>query len=83
MAEHFAKLGRAIDKSVSEFNGTLASFEGRVLPGARRFEDLGAKSKKELPILRQIEGRARMVATGEPTKTVVVAPLLPLTGTAE
>ena len=83
LAEHFAKLGRAIDKSVSEFNGTLASFEGRVLPGARRFEDLGAKSKKDLPTLRQIEGRARMVAAPEPTKTVVVAPLLPLTGTAE
>lgn len=80
--EHFTKLGRSLEKSVTDFNGTVASLEGRVLPAARRFEDLGAKSKKDLPLLRQIEVRARVAAATE-TKTVVVAPLLPLTGTAE
>ena len=42
LAGHFLKLGKALDKSVQSYNQTLASFESRVLPAARRFEDLKA-----------------------------------------
>jgi len=42
LASHFLKLGKSLDRSVQSYNDTLASFESRVLPAARRFEELKA-----------------------------------------
>ncbi len=42
LGSHFLKLGKSLDRSVQTYNDTLASFESRVLPAARRFEQLKA-----------------------------------------
>jgi DNA recombination protein RmuC len=42
MADHLGKVGDAIGKSVSSYNGLVNSIESRVLPQARRFKELGA-----------------------------------------
>jgi DNA recombination protein RmuC len=41
MAEHLGKLGRSLDAAVQAFNGTVGSFETRVMPASRRFSELG------------------------------------------
>jgi DNA recombination protein RmuC len=40
--EHLAKVGGSLEKSVRVYNEAVRSFESRVLPSARRFEDLCA-----------------------------------------
>jgi len=40
MGGHLDKLGRSIHRSVEAYNRTVGSLEGRVLPAARRFEQL-------------------------------------------
>ena len=55
LAEHFGKLGRSLDAAVKNYNGAVGSLEHRVLVAARRFEEHGASSEKELESPRQID----------------------------
>ncbi|OAM89003.1 DNA recombination protein RmuC [Termitidicoccus mucosus] len=47
-AEHLEKIGRNLEAAVKAYNQSVGSFESTVLPGARRFEELGAKGVKKL-----------------------------------
>jgi DNA recombination protein RmuC len=47
-ADNFDKVGRSLDIAVKGYNAAVGSLEGTVLPGARRFAELGAKGSKEL-----------------------------------
>jgi DNA recombination protein RmuC len=60
-AEHLAKLGRSLDSSVEAFNKAVGSFDSRVLPGARKFTELGIATRKKPPDLQQIERATRRV----------------------
>ncbi len=64
-AEHLAKLGRSLDSSVSAYNKAVASYDSRVLPGARKFTELGISTKKEPPKVEQVEHMARTVESRE------------------
>lgn len=64
-AEHLAKLGRSLDSSVSAYNKAVSSYDSRVLPGARKFTELGISTKKEPPKLEQVEHMARQVESRE------------------
>lgn len=54
-AEHLAKLGRSLDSSVRDYNRAIGSFDSKVLPGARRFTEMGISAKKTLEPVEQIE----------------------------
>ena len=43
-AEHLGKVGKSLGQSVDHYNRALGSLEGRVLPSARKFEQLGVVS---------------------------------------
>ncbi len=59
MVEHLERLGGSLGKAVESFNAAVASFEGRVLPTARKFKALGAGSKKEIDELFPIDNAVR------------------------
>jgi len=45
---HLNKVGRQLGSSVENYNRAVASLERKVLPGARKFVELGVHPKKEL-----------------------------------
>jgi DNA recombination protein RmuC len=60
--EHFAKIGGSLERAVDAYNAAVGSLESRVLPGARRFHELGAASGDELPPLALVERRTRQAS---------------------
>ena len=46
--EHLSRLGGSLEGSVSAFNKAVGSFDSKVLPGARKFVDMGVTPKKVL-----------------------------------
>ncbi len=65
LSEHMAKLGKSLDSSVSTFNKLLGSYENNVLPGAKKFTELGIDSHKNIDQTKTIETSARKT-----TKTI-------------
>lgn len=59
MSEHFTRLGDTLTSSVRAYNQTLGSLESRVLPAARKFEELGAAGHKPLKELDPIDAKPR------------------------
>ena len=44
--EHLSRVGKSLNSSVDAYNKAIGSLERQVLPGARKFEELGIQSKK-------------------------------------
>lgn len=64
-AEHLQRLGKSLDSSVGHFNKAVGSFDTRILPGARKFSEMGISANKEVPELDQIEHAPRSVENTE------------------
>ena len=63
---HLARVGGGLDTAVRAFNQSVGSYEGRVLPSARRFESLGAvPESKALPETATIEREVRELRSPE------------------
>jgi DNA recombination protein RmuC len=61
-----ATLGSRLNSAVRAYNETVGSYEARVLPAARRFEDHGVVSTgRELPELEPITTSARSIDSAE------------------
>ncbi|MBA3581804.1 MAG: DNA recombination protein RmuC [Gammaproteobacteria bacterium] len=52
---HLSKLGRQLRSSVESYNNSVGSLENSVLPGARKFTELGVEQKKSLEDLSSID----------------------------
>lgn len=63
-SEHLAKLGRSLESSVGDYNRAIGSFDSKVLPGARRFTEMGISAKKTLEAIEQIEKGVRVSGAG-------------------
>ena len=59
---HLQKVGKNLDDSVANFNKAIGSLERQVLPGARKFTELGIQAKDEIPNIDEIEKKARDVS---------------------
>jgi DNA recombination protein RmuC len=59
LVEHLTKIGTSLGKAIEAYNSAVASFEGRVLPAARRFRTLGAGGRKVVEELQPVEHRTR------------------------
>ena len=52
---HLNKMGRQLSSTVDNYNRAVGSLERNVLPGARKFTELGARSKKSIERLESLE----------------------------
>ena len=57
--EHFEKVGHGLETATKSYNAAVGSLEGALIPGARKFAELGAKGSKELPAIGPIETTPR------------------------
>ena len=60
-ADHLDKVGRGLESANKSYNSAVGAFEGTLLPGARKFAELGAKGTKELPEPGAVETTPRDV----------------------
>jgi DNA recombination protein RmuC len=70
MGNRFDKLGRALRTSVNAYNETIATVEGTVMVGARRFRDLKV-SEKELTALSPVDEPVRQIQAPELVENAV------------
>ena len=62
---HMNRVGRQLASSVENYNRAVGSFERKVLPGARKFVELGIHTKKELESLDTLDPVPRtMIESG-------------------
>jgi DNA recombination protein RmuC len=60
-SSHFAKVGRHLESATKTYNQSVGSWDGSVLPQARKLEDLRVSQNlpKQIEDLREIETMAR------------------------
>jgi DNA recombination protein RmuC len=63
---HMGKIGGALESSLRAFNAAVGSLERSVLPGARKFVELGVRSDKPIEDLAEIEVSVRLSETPSP-----------------
>lgn len=59
---HVSKLGGALNTAVDRYNDFVGSYERRLEPTLRKFEEAGARGAKELPELGAVDVKARITA---------------------
>ena len=65
-ASHMNKVGKQLASSVENYNRAVGSLERKVLPGARKFVELGIRPKKEIEQVEPLESLPRtMVEPGK------------------
>jgi DNA recombination protein RmuC len=60
-AESLEKVGRGLDGAIRGYNTAVGSFEGMLLPGARKLADLGARGSRDLTPPETVDTHARDV----------------------
>ncbi len=58
-AEHLSSLGKSLGRSIEHYNKAVGSFEHQLVPGVRRFPEMGVRSGKELPQLDPLDHTPR------------------------
>jgi DNA recombination protein RmuC len=71
---HLARVGRSLGQSVEAYNSAVGSLERQVLPGARKFTELGLRPARELEEIAPIDKLARTLVSSSPTEAGDVAP---------
>ena len=69
LAGHLDRVGASLRRAVDSYNGAVGSFEARVLPQARRFDDLGAGSERQLDPVPLVESAPRLLSVVHTTAT--------------
>ncbi|MGD8842699.1 MAG: DNA recombination protein RmuC [Gammaproteobacteria bacterium] len=64
-ADHLGSLGNHLGRSVESYNKAVGSFDSRVLPGARKFREMGIQRRKDLTEPEPVERLPRPVQ-GDP-----------------
>lgn len=59
--DHLTKLGASLSSSVTTYNKAIGSFTAKVLPGARKFNELGIEAKKQVATPEQIDQGIRQI----------------------
>lgn len=65
LANHFADMKKGLDKTVDSYNKAVGSLESRVLPAARKFQELGVGEEHEIVQLAIYEQPVRQIQSSE------------------
>lgn len=60
-ADNLGRVGGELESAVKGYNAAVGSFEQTLVPGARRFAELGAKGAKELEVPAAVESGIRTI----------------------
>jgi DNA recombination protein RmuC len=63
---HMGRVGTSLESSLKAFNAAVGSLERSVLPGARKFVELGVRGEKPIEELAEIEDSVRLTEAGTP-----------------
>lgn len=63
LVEHLENIGKGLGRAVDSYNKAVGSLETRVLPSARRFQELGAATGEEIVRLQPIDQAPRLLDT--------------------
>lgn len=64
-AGHLDRTGKSLNAAVENYNKAVGSLERNVLPGARKFTELGVHPKKELASLDPLEVQSRKLESSD------------------
>ncbi|HET7203287.1 MAG TPA: DNA recombination protein RmuC [Steroidobacteraceae bacterium] len=64
---HLARVGRSLGQGVEAYNAAVGSLERQVLPGARKFTELGLRPAREIEDVPPVETLVRTVITSPST----------------
>lgn len=67
---HLARLGKQLEGSVKSYNSAVGSLERSVLPGARKFVELGVLTKKPIEQLDEVSSTTRTIEDLSDTDTL-------------
>lgn len=59
--EHLQKVGKSLDSGLKHYNSAVGSFDSRVLPSARKFNEMGIATDKDIKQPNQIETAVRQI----------------------
>jgi len=62
-SEHLARVGKGLDSALTNYNKAVGSFETKVVPGARKFTELGVSPGKDIEATDQIEKGVRSLSS--------------------
>ena len=62
---HFADIGKGLDRALDAYNKGVGSLEARVLVTARKFKERGAISGEEIEVLEPVDKTARPLSLDE------------------
>ena len=62
---HFAEIGKGLDRALDSYNRGVGSLEGRVLRTARKFKERGAIAGEDIEILEPIDKATRALSLDE------------------
>jgi DNA recombination protein RmuC len=63
--DHFANIGKGLDRALDSYNRGVGSLEGRVLRTARKFKERGAIGGEDIEILEPIDKATRPLSLDE------------------
>jgi len=67
MVDHLSAVGSNLKQAANSYDRLVGSLEQKVLPGARRFKELGVSTTKELDVAEPLHLTVRRVQKDELT----------------
>lgn len=64
--EHLSKLGKNLASATDSYNKTVGSFERQVLPGARKFVEMGIHGEQAITAPEPVESSPRAISRDKP-----------------
>ncbi|MEX1013298.1 MAG: DNA recombination protein RmuC [Waddliaceae bacterium] len=65
LTEHFDDMKKGLEKAVSAYNRTCASYESRVLVSVRQLKSMGVHTEKEIPPLQSVDEIPRSLTNND------------------